>query len=90
MAYFDKDGFVVETSTRVIENVPKIDGISCEEVVLFEKLIVPAEWDNAQMDQLKRLKITVDAFGVQQYGFASCYDAMTTAFGGRDGEFNFN
>lgn len=38
MAYFDKDGFVVETSTRVIENVPKIEGIACEEVVLFEKL----------------------------------------------------
>jgi len=38
MAYFDKDGFVVETSTRVIENVPKIDGIKCDEVVLYEKL----------------------------------------------------
>lgn len=38
MAYFDKDGFVVETSTRVIENVPRIDGVPCEEVVLFEKL----------------------------------------------------
>ena len=38
MAYFDKDGFVVETSTRVIENVPRIDGITCEQVVLFEKL----------------------------------------------------
>ena len=38
MAYFDKDGFVVETSTRVIENVPKIEGITCDEVVLFEKL----------------------------------------------------
>ncbi len=38
MAYFDKDGFVVETSTRRIEGVPKIEGISCEEVVLFEKL----------------------------------------------------
>ena len=33
-AYFDKDGFVVETSTEV----PKITGISCEEVVLYEKL----------------------------------------------------
>lgn len=36
--YFDKDGFVVETSTRVIENVPRIDGITCEEVVLYEQL----------------------------------------------------
>ena len=38
MAYFDKDGFVVETSSRWIENVPKIEGITCEEVVLYEKL----------------------------------------------------
>ena len=37
-AYFDKDGFVVETSTEVIDGVPKITGISCEEVVLYEKL----------------------------------------------------
>ena len=31
-AYFDKDGFVVEISTRIIENIPRIDGLSCEEV----------------------------------------------------------
>ena len=37
-AYFDKDGFVVEPSTEVIDGVPKITGISCEEVVLYEKL----------------------------------------------------
>ena len=37
-AYFDKDGFVVETSTEVIDGVPRITGISCEEVVLYEKL----------------------------------------------------
>ena len=37
-AYFDKDGFVVETSTEVIDGVPKITGISCEEVILYEKL----------------------------------------------------
>lgn len=37
-AYFDKDGFVVETSTRIIENVPRVEGITCDEVVLYEKL----------------------------------------------------
>ena len=37
-AYFDKDGFVVETSAEVIEDVPKITGISCDTVVLYEKL----------------------------------------------------
>lgn len=37
-AYFDKEGFVVETSTRVIEDVPRIDGIACDEVVIYEQL----------------------------------------------------
>lgn len=37
-AYFDKDGFVIETSSRIIEDVPKIEGIICDEVVLYEKL----------------------------------------------------
>lgn len=36
--YFDKDGFVVETSPDVIEDVPKITGLNCNEVVLYEKL----------------------------------------------------
>lgn len=42
-AYFDKDGFVVETSSDVIEGVPKITGITCDTVVLYEKL--PLESD---------------------------------------------
>lgn len=37
-AYFDKDGFVVETSTEEIPEVPKVTGIACEEVVLYEQL----------------------------------------------------
>lgn len=37
-AYFDKDGIVVETSKNVIKDVPKIEGIKCDEVVLYEKL----------------------------------------------------
>lgn len=42
-AYFDKDGFVVETSTEEIPGVPKITGISCQEVVLYEKLPLEQE-----------------------------------------------
>lgn len=37
-AYFDKDGFVVETSANTIPDVPKITGLSCNEVILYEKL----------------------------------------------------
>lgn len=37
-AYFDKDGFVVETSLKIIPNVPKITGVKCSQAVLYEKL----------------------------------------------------
>lgn len=37
-AYFDKDGFVVETSQEVIDGIPKIEGLTCDSVVLYEKL----------------------------------------------------
>lgn len=36
--YFDKDGFVVEISSEIIDGIPKIEGLSCDEVVLYEKL----------------------------------------------------
>lgn len=43
-AYFDKDGFVVETSSEIIEGIPKISGITCDEVILYERL--PLEEDD--------------------------------------------
>lgn len=42
-AYFDKDGFVVETSTEQIPGIPVITGVSCEEVVLYERLPLEEE-----------------------------------------------
>lgn len=42
-AYFDKDGFVVETSAEEIPGVPKVTGITCTEVVLYEKLPLEQE-----------------------------------------------
>lgn len=36
--YFDKDGFVVETAKDVIEGIPRVDGLECEEIVLYEQL----------------------------------------------------
>lgn len=42
-AYFDKDGFVVETSSDIIESVPRVNGIECEKVVLYEKLPIKNE-----------------------------------------------
>lgn len=42
-AYFDKDGFVVETSGKKIEDVPVIKGIDCDQVVLYEKLPIDGD-----------------------------------------------
>lgn len=36
--FFDKDGFVVETSKDMIEGIPKVEGLNCDQVVLYEKL----------------------------------------------------
>lgn len=36
--YFDKDGFVVEISKRQVKHVPKVDGIACRKVIVYEKL----------------------------------------------------
>lgn len=49
-AYFDKDGFVAETSTEIIPGVPLIQGLSCDEVVLYDKLPI-------EKDKLKELLI---------------------------------
>ena len=37
-AYFDKDGFVVELSSEVIEGVPVVSGLDVEQIVVYEKL----------------------------------------------------
>lgn len=67
-AYFDKDGIVVETSQRVIENVPRIDGLECSAVVLYEKLPI----DNKLLKQLLTLTQRLKGAGLEpdaiQYG----------------------
>lgn len=60
-AYFDKDGFVVETSTRIIENVPKMEGINCDEVVLYEKLPI----DNQKLRDTLTLTQALKREGLQ-------------------------
>lgn len=37
-AYFDRDGYVIETSDREISGVPKVSGLKCDSVVLYERL----------------------------------------------------
>lgn len=42
-AYFDTDGFVVETSKEVIKDTPQVEGLDCDKVVLYEKLPIKDE-----------------------------------------------
>lgn len=51
-----------------------------DEVMLFDHVTVPREWDNEEMQQLADLKIHVQAFGVQTFQLESCLKAMQQAF----------
>ena len=60
-AYFDKDGFVVETSQQEIGGVPRIEGLTCDSVVLYEKL--PLE-DAAALSSLLSLTQLLEKYGI--------------------------
>ena len=51
-----------------------------EEIELFDTLHFFDEWTGEDMKEFRDLRIDVVAFGVQTFGFNSCYDAMTSAF----------
>lgn len=53
-----------------------------EDVTVFEQMAIPPEWTSEQMKELVDIKITVKAYGVQVFGFESCFEAMTKAFPG--------
>ncbi|MDY3819469.1 MAG: cell division protein FtsQ/DivIB [Lachnospiraceae bacterium] len=60
-AYFDKDGFVVETSQEQIKNVPQIEGLTCDSVILYEKL--PLE-DTAALKNLLSLTQLLEKYEI--------------------------
>ena len=53
------------------------------EVQLFDKIIVPTTWDNAEMDKFEQVTIDVKAYAVQSEGIgaANAYAALQTGFG---------
>ena len=84
--YFDKDGFVVEISKRRIENVPKVEGIECREVVVYEKLSLKDE--NAlsllltfshQLQKYERIPQTI-AFG-ENNGLSADFGSIRAEIG---------
>lgn len=60
-AYIDKDGFVVETSSEIIEGVPRISGLSVDSVVLYEKLPVKSK---SVLKNLLTLTQTLKKYGL--------------------------
>lgn len=61
-AYFDKDGFVVETSSEEIPRVPKVTGVSCSEIVLYEKLPLK---ESGLLKNLLALTQTLEKYDLQ-------------------------
>ena len=53
---------------------------SGDSVVIFDELHIPSDWTGSDMQNLKDLKIKVEAFGVQIYELDNCVKAMTEAF----------
>ena len=53
---------------------------SGDEVELFDTMYILSDFNNSEMQELAELRITVQAFAVQTFGFADCYTAMTQAF----------
>ena len=56
---------------------------SGETVEVFDKLIINEFFGNAEMQELRELKVTVQAYAVQEFGFTSCLQAMRAAFADR-------
>ena len=52
-----------------------------ESVELFDTLIINEMFGNAEMQEFRELKITIQAFAVQKFGFSSSIEAMEGAFG---------
>ena len=49
-------------------------------ITIFDSLIIPAYWENSQLQELIDFKITVRAFAVQTTGMGTCFEAMQKAF----------
>ncbi len=72
----DDNGNTVYTFYLFVEAVQE----DTSSITLFDTLNVPANWDNAEMDLLKGLKIDVKAYAVQAKHLDNCHDAMVSAF----------
>ena len=64
----------------MLQSVAKDDSVT-----LFNLMKIDPEWTSGEMQNFVDFRITVQAFAVQTFGFNSCFDAMTEAFGSHFG-----
>jgi len=69
-----------ENNTWTLYVFLKDEKAAGDQIVLFEQLSIPVEYDNAEMAKINGMSIDVKAYAAQTQGFADCYDAMTSAF----------
>ena len=70
-----------ETTDGYIVYVLKTDALGKDAfATIFEEIVIPAAWGNAEMEKFSGTKIEVTAYAVQTVGFDGANAALTTAF----------
>lgn len=59
--YFDKDGVIIESGDRKIEDIPEITGLRFGEIIMGKKLIVE---DSRLYDEIMNITSQLDVFGI--------------------------
>lgn len=68
--------YVIKTAALAAKN-----GVTVDSAVIFESLVIPTTWDNAQMQVFKDTKLTIKAYATQTKGFENDpAKALKTAF----------
>ena len=87
--YIDKDGFVVEISKKQIPNVCRVEGLACNEVVLYEQLAI----DNKRVlgllltfsQQLQKYGLNPETIFVdERQSLSATFGNVTAVVGGDD------
>ena len=80
-----KNGTITEDETTYATltiYIIKTDAIATgRECKLFNDVVIPTEWDNAEMKAFSGLELSVVAYATQTGGFETAVEAFTAAFG---------
>ena len=74
------DVVVYVVIASALDGANDTDPDAVKEVMLFDTVVIPAGWNNAQMALLEDFSIKVEAFATQEAGFANADAALAAAF----------